>query len=311
MNRSTSLTSAFRSLTLSTSTPSTIAVRSFSSTAPVHKVSRRKLVALRLKKKNIARQAELKVQRTNTSDFILGRPTEFTQGFLRPAEILLSSTEKVREEWPDRANFFVTSEYAREVFDAAEEAEIRALGATPEEIEEGTKVFLSGGPKQEEAVQSKPLLSELQATSDDAQQFFENKLAKPNTMSPAYQVAEIRRVAAHKKAVMARILNLEQSNSPALQLKNIEYARLQFQRAPGDTGSTEVQSAILTARIHFLAAHCKVQKKDLAAWKSLREMVHQRQGLLKYLRRKDPESYVKTITRLGLDDHSITREITM
>ncbi|GAO50585.1 hypothetical protein SAICODRAFT_29441 [Saitoella complicata NRRL Y-17804] len=309
MNRSTSLTSAFRSLTLSI--PSNIAARTFSSTAPVHKVTKRRLAAIRLKKKNIARQAELKVQRTNTSDYILGRPTEFTRGLLRPTEILLSSTEKVQKEWPDRANFFVTSEHAREVFDAAEEAEIRALDATPEEIEEGTKIFLAGGPNQEETVQSKPLLSELQATSDDAQQFFENKPAKLNTMSPAYQVAEIRKVAAHKKAAMARILNLEQSNSPALQLKNIEYARLQFQRAPGDTGSTEVQSAILTARIHFLASHCKVQKKDLAAWKSLREMVHQRQGLLKYLRRKDPESYVKTITRLGLDDYSVTREITM
>ena len=68
----------------------------------------------------------------------------------------------------------------------------------------------------------------------------------------------------------------------------------------GDTGSTEVQIALLTARILELTEHFKIHKKDHASRRGLLQMVGQRRRLLKYLKREDLEKYRKLITRLDL-----------
>lgn len=74
----------------------------------------------------------------------------------------------------------------------------------------------------------------------------------------------------------------------------------EYGRTPGDTGSPEVQIAILTARINELTEHLKVNQKDHHSRRGLLKMVGQRRGLLDYLRKIDIERYRSLIERLGL-----------
>lgn len=74
----------------------------------------------------------------------------------------------------------------------------------------------------------------------------------------------------------------------------------EYGRSEGDTGSPEVQIAILTARINGLTEHFKVNKKDHHSRRGLLKMVGQRRGLLAYLKKTDIERYRKLIERLGL-----------
>ncbi|MGC8539079.1 MAG: 30S ribosomal protein S15 [Phycisphaerae bacterium] len=67
-----------------------------------------------------------------------------------------------------------------------------------------------------------------------------------------------------------------------------------------DTGSAEVQIALLTERINDLTGHLKTHKKDFSSRRGLLKMVGKRSSLLKYLTRTDPQRYQAIITRLGL-----------
>ena len=73
-----------------------------------------------------------------------------------------------------------------------------------------------------------------------------------------------------------------------------------YQRAKGDTGSSEVQVALLTARINMLSEHFKSHVKDFHSRRGLLKMVSQRRSLLDYLKRKNVEAYRSLIERLGL-----------
>ena len=73
-----------------------------------------------------------------------------------------------------------------------------------------------------------------------------------------------------------------------------------YGRKPGDTGSPEVQIAILTARIEELNAHLAENKKDHHSRRGLLKMVGKRRALLAYLKDTDIESYRNLIERLGL-----------
>ena len=74
----------------------------------------------------------------------------------------------------------------------------------------------------------------------------------------------------------------------------------QYQRAEGDSGSPEVQVALLTARINGLTAHFKTHSKDFHSRRGLLMMVSRRRKLLDYLKRTNVESYRKLIDSLGL-----------
>ena len=74
----------------------------------------------------------------------------------------------------------------------------------------------------------------------------------------------------------------------------------QYRREPNDTGSPEVQIALLTARITELTEHLRTHKKDHASRRGLLKMVSNRSGLLSYLRNKDRARYLAVIGRLGL-----------
>lgn len=74
----------------------------------------------------------------------------------------------------------------------------------------------------------------------------------------------------------------------------------EYGRHEGDTGSPEVQVALLTARINHLNEHLKLNKKDHHSRRGLLLMVGQRRGLLDYLKKTDIESYRDLINKLGL-----------
>jgi small subunit ribosomal protein S15 len=73
-----------------------------------------------------------------------------------------------------------------------------------------------------------------------------------------------------------------------------------FQRTDGDTGSPEVQVALLTARIAHLTQHFSSHKQDHHSRRGLLKLVNQRRKLLDYLKRKDLGRYQGVIERLGL-----------
>ena len=72
------------------------------------------------------------------------------------------------------------------------------------------------------------------------------------------------------------------------------------QRAKGDTGSPEVQVALLTARINGLTDHFKAHVKDHHSRRGLLKMVSKRRKLLDYLKGRNPDSYRALIEKLGL-----------
>jgi small subunit ribosomal protein S15 len=74
----------------------------------------------------------------------------------------------------------------------------------------------------------------------------------------------------------------------------------QYQRAQGDTGSPEVQVALLTARINELTGHFKAHIKDHHSRRGLLRMVSRRRKLLDYLKGRNPDSYRSLIEKLGL-----------
>lgn len=83
------------------------------------------------------------------------------------------------------------------------------------------------------------------------------------------------------------------------QIKKAEIMK-EYQTKEGDTGSPEVQVAILTFRINDLNGHLQVHQKDHHSRRGLLKMVGQRRNLLNYLKEKDVERYRALIARLGL-----------
>ena len=74
----------------------------------------------------------------------------------------------------------------------------------------------------------------------------------------------------------------------------------EFKQTDGDTGSPEVQIAVLTTRINALTEHMKTHKKDFASRRGLLSMVSRRRRLLDYLKKVEPKRYLDIITKLEI-----------
>lgn len=86
----------------------------------------------------------------------------------------------------------------------------------------------------------------------------------------------------------------------ALPKDTVEKIIKEYQRHDKDTGSPEVQIAILTEKINRLTEHMKRHKKDLHSRKGLIAMVNKRRKLLEYLKETDYNKYVEIVKRLGI-----------
>jgi small subunit ribosomal protein S15 len=114
----------------------------------------------------------------------------------------------------------------------------------------------------------------------------------PPVLHPAERTVEARS-SHHRKS------NLKQGNPP---MANIDKAAIVKDHARGtnDTGSPEVQVALLTARINELTPHFKTHAKDHHGRRGLLRMVNRRKNLLAYLKDMDAERYTALIGKLGL-----------
>ncbi|KAI9271430.1 hypothetical protein BY458DRAFT_509438 [Sporodiniella umbellata] len=112
-----------------------------------------------------------------------------------------------------------------------------------------------------------------------------------------------------KVDTLQRLVSLQNGNAKAVQLWNIHQAMDYFKRKEGDTGSPEVQAAILTVRIHNLNNHLNQHRKDRHNYKQLRTMVHDRAKILKYLKSKHPKRYYTCLDQLGLEPRAVEGEI--
>ncbi len=78
----------------------------------------------------------------------------------------------------------------------------------------------------------------------------------------------------------------------------------EYKTHDGDTGSPEVQVALLTARIKHLTEHLKIHKKDNTSRRGLLKLVGTRSKLLRYLWRKDPNRHDSVVAQLGIRSHA-------
>lgn len=166
------------------------------------------------------------------------------------------------------------------------------------------------------------------------------ELKEPSVLSSGYEINEVEKLLAAVESTKAEQLKLSSMNEQLvepesleslearheallriLSLKNadnknamklaVKLAREEFQRFPGDSGSSEVQAACMTVRIHNMVDHVKEHHKDFANTRNLRMLVQQRQSILRYLKRDNPERYYWTIQKLGLSDEAVTQEFNM
>ncbi|KAG9296247.1 hypothetical protein G9A89_014839 [Geosiphon pyriformis] len=124
----------------------------------------------------------------------------------------------------------------------------------------------------------------------------------PTTVNPYVTEAE-------KAETVQKIVSLHNANAHAVLIHNVKRAVEQFARFEGDTGTPEVQAAVWTVRILNLYEHAKNNHKDHDNFRSLRKMVHNRQSILRYLKKKDLERYYTCLKRLGLDSRVVEKEI--
>lgn len=126
-----------------------------------------------------------------------------------------------------------------------------------------------------------------------------------------YHKASLEEASQKQKDAVMRILDMKnRSDAEELKLK-VDLAKREFERFPGDTGSSEVQAAVATVRIQHMYSHCKENKKDLQNVRQLRMLVQKRQRILRYLKRDLPERYYWAINKLGLTDHTVHMEFNM
>ncbi|SMN19702.1 similar to Saccharomyces cerevisiae YDR337W MRPS28 Mitochondrial ribosomal protein of the small subunit [Maudiozyma saulgeensis] len=114
-----------------------------------------------------------------------------------------------------------------------------------------------------------------------------------------------------RKEVILRILNMRNADNQESMKMALRLAREEFQRFPGDTGSSEVQAACMTVKIFNMAHHVQEHKKDFANTRLLRILVQKRQNILQYLKRDNPEKYYWAIEKLGLTDAAVTEEFNL
>lgn len=265
--------------------------RCFSSTPAAF--AKRRQIAIQRKKANVARQAVLKAERTPANfNPIIGVSTPFTRALLTPAAV-----------WTPGANIEDSLYFPKEQLSQIQSAVEKAFVARQHADAANEAIILSS---RQQTPRQDPALPVMTAQDDalDSVLAVEEKLMNE-------RLHAISLTNSVSSEASSRIASLQNSNARTLRAYNTAFAIREFGRAPGDTGSAEVQAAILTARIVAESAHIANNRKDVHGFRGFRGLVHQRQKVLKYLRTESVERYFSCIERLGLSDQAVVREITM
>lgn len=108
---------------------------------------------------------------------------------------------------------------------------------------------------------------------------------------------------------MKRILDLRNASKPGIEAVNRQRIVAEFGRTPTDTGSSEVQAALLTHQIRNLWEHIERNTRDIHNRRALRLLVHKRARVLKYYKSKDEAAYLLLLRDLGLSRSAVEGEI--
>jgi ribosomal protein S15 len=128
----------------------------------------------------------------------------------------------------------------------------------------------------------------------------------PRAAAPTLIAAEVNRDM--KPDLVRQYLTAEHNSQAEKNKANLARVRGEFQRTPYDVGGSEVQIAQLTEKIKYMTVHFETHRQDTHSRRGLMAMLEQRKRLLKYLRRKDGDSYGEVIYRLGLKDRDFVEE---
>ncbi|KAG0250296.1 hypothetical protein BG011_008503 [Mortierella polycephala] len=264
--------------------------------------SRRDIV-IQVRKNNIQKQEKIRLElESSAPDYILGKETDFTRSLLRPESVLqtplvaikpettstTSSTEDSSSSSKSPGYSFSTSPLSPSIFSSASRTPLVVSTSKPT----GYQHFLTE--------------QETDLIFDQVPQVQVQELMNRSTLvNERLQLP----IEMQKAELVRRIAALENGNAKQITLENIRRAREAFQRAEGDTGSPEVQAAVMTVRIQNLHSHIQNNKKDKHNYRRLRMLVHQRQTVLKYLKRTYPDRYHDCLDRLGLEPRAIEGEI--
>lgn len=112
-----------------------------------------------------------------------------------------------------------------------------------------------------------------------------------------------------KRDKLMRIVDLRNANAKGIEVENTRRIVGAFGRAEGDTGSPEVQAAIMTSRIHSLLSHLVSQPRDIHNRRPLQSLIQQRAKVLKYLRSIDVQRYENILPRIGVEARSVEGEV--
>ena len=123
----------------------------------------------------------------------------------------------------------------------------------------------------------------------------------PTTDAPTEEVIwQLRNLVQMMPAPLVAAYSRDNMSQPQLNQLGVQAMITKWQRFPGDTGSSEVQIAVATERIAHKVKHLQSHKKDHNSNRHLMMLVHQRNRMLLYLRRKDRAKYHEVIAGLGL-----------
>lgn len=123
------------------------------------------------------------------------------------------------------------------------------------------------------------------------------------------EYAKVQSEEASNKEALARILDLRNASGKGIQVENIRRIIDHFGGPNRDTGSPEVQAAVLTYRIRNLHEHLQTNRHDNSNRRSMSLLIHQRAKILKYLKSKSPRRYHAILPRIGIEARAVEGEI--
>lgn len=149
--------------------------------------------------------------------------------------------------------------------------------------------------------------------TDRAQDLTYSSLAHEGSDAMAQDLAQLESEQAQSAETLGRILDLRNASGKGIQVENTRRIIAHFGRPTDsgspDTGSPEVQAALLTYRIRNLAEHLQQARHDNSNRRSMRHLVHQRAKILRYLKSRDPIYYQSFLPRIGVEARGVEGEI--
>ncbi|QPG76855.1 hypothetical protein FOA43_004249 [Brettanomyces nanus] len=124
-------------------------------------------------------------------------------------------------------------------------------------------------------------------------------------------IEKVKAEEAEKKEIVMRILSMRNAANEEKEKRSIALAVKEFERFEGDTGSSEVQAAVMTIEIYNFMRHIKQHPQDLIHIRRVRMLTQKRQKILRYLKRDDAKRYFWCIEKLGLTDENVHMEFNL